>query len=66
MQIESPKPVDVLNTLTLALTQLRQLAALPDADPCYARAVEQVAAILTELQSRTTPGSGIPSPPSPG
>jgi hypothetical protein len=77
MTIEAPKPLDTLNTLTVALMQFRQLAALPDADPFYARSAEQIAAIVTELQSHATPAaspppdspqenSGIPRPPSPG
>jgi hypothetical protein len=67
MTIEPTKPLDVLNTLTAALTQLRQLAALPPADPFYTSAAEQVAAIVTELESRVVvPTIGTPEPPSPG
>jgi hypothetical protein len=65
MSLAPPDPGPVLNALTLALTELRKLAALPSADPFYARAGEQVEAIVTELQRRTPPTT-TPLPDHPG
>jgi hypothetical protein len=60
-------PSAVLDSLRAALTDLHALAAQPSADPFYAQAAEQVAAIVTELQSRAAPTTGLlPHPPSPG
>ena len=59
-------PNTVLDHLHAALTQLRALAEQPSADPFYAQAAEQVAALITGLQSRATPTFGLPDPPSPG
>lgn len=59
-----------LDALRAALTQLRALAALPSANPSYAQAAEQVAAIIAGLE--TGPGqtpkatSILPDPPNPG
>ena len=63
-----PDPAAVLKSLHAIADELRQLAALPAADPVYARAAAQVEATVAELESRTppTPGSGYPSPPVPG
>lgn len=60
-------PRVALDTLRAALTQLRALAALPSADPRHARAAEQVAAIVADLEGGAPgPSFGLPDPPSPG
>jgi hypothetical protein len=68
MSIEHTTPGAALDTLRAALTQLRALAAAPSADPFYAQAAEQVAAVVAGLEKRVSPGAtiGLPDPPSPG
>lgn len=77
MSIEHPTPGAALDALVQALTQLRALAAAPSADPIYAQAAEQVAAIVADLQQRagaTAAGTAVtpqapildPVPPDPG
>jgi hypothetical protein len=70
MSIEHTTPDAALDTLRAALTQLHALAAVPSADPFYAHAAEQVAAIVAGLETRAAatgePGPNQPTPPDPG
>jgi hypothetical protein len=71
MSIEHPSPGTALDALHAALTHLQALAAMPSADPFYASAAEQVAAIVAGIEGRVTPTQdtssfGIPLPPNPG
>ena len=65
-----PTPGGALEALRAALTHLRALASEPSADPFYAGAAEQVAAIVTGIEGRVTTSQGqsfgIPLPPNPG
>lgn len=66
MSHEPPKPADVLAALRVQLQNLNQFAALYPDDPFYARAAEQVAAIVVGLESRAAPRILDPVPPDPG
>ena len=69
MSTDQTQPGAALDTLRVALNQLRALAALPSAEPFYTESAQQVAAIVAELEKRTTPqpADGLfPDPPSPG
>jgi hypothetical protein len=61
MSIEHTTVGAALDTLTVALTQLRALVAAPSADPFYAHAAEQVAAIVAGLEGRANAGL-LPDP----
>ena len=73
---EPPNLNAALETLRVAQMQLRALSEVPSADSVYAQAMEQVAAIVTELERRVEPASlsavtpsskGLdPVPPNPG
>lgn len=67
MLTSSPDPRQPLTLLQQALEQLRQLAAQPGADPIYAHSAEQLAVIVSALQTHTPVANGLlPDPPSPG
>jgi len=66
MSTDSNEPGAALDTLRSALEQLRALAALPHPDPRHARAAEQVAAIVADLERAPDETIGLPHPPSPG
>jgi hypothetical protein len=59
MLIERPSPGAALDVLHAALAHLRALAAVPSADPFYAGAAEQVAAIMTGIEGRVAPPQAI-------